>query len=257
MPTQPESSSSQLVCLVTGASSGIGAATAVAFSRKGCRVALHYNSNEEGARRTAEAIEKSGGQVALFQADLSQPEPAEDLAPAVLRHFGRIDVLVNNAGTLVARKPFLELTDEFWQQVLDVNLNSVFWVTRAVAPHMVERRSGVIVNVSSIAGRNGGGPGAIPYATSKAALIGFTKGLAKDLITYGIRVNAVNPGVILTPFHETFSTPERLKSMVATIPQGRAGQAEEISGVIAFLASPEASHIVGESIEINGGMLME
>ena len=257
MPNHTETSSETPVCLVTGASSGIGAATALTFAQRGYRIALHYNSNEEGARRTAEAIEKAGGKVGLFQADLSQAEAAADLAPAVLRHFGRIDVLVNNAGSLVARKPFLEVTNEFWQLVMDVNLNSVFWVTRAVVPHMVERRSGVIVNVSSIAGRNGGGPGATPYASSKAAVTCFTKGLAKELVGYGIRVNAVNPGVILTPFHEVFSTPERLKAMVATIPQGRAGQAEEIAGVIAFLASPEASYIVGESVEINGGMLME
>jgi 3-oxoacyl-[acyl-carrier protein] reductase len=245
------------VCLVTGASSGIGAATAIAFAQHGYRVALHYHSNAAGARRTAEVIEKAGGEAGLFQADLSKAEPARDLVRRVLETHGDIDVLVNNAGSLVARKTFLELTDDFWQQVLDVNLNSAFWVTHAAAPHMIARGSGVIINVSSIAARNGGGPGAIPYAASKAALTCFTKGLAKELIPYGIRVNAVNPGVILTPFHETFTTPERMKAMVSMIPQGRAGKPEEISGVIVFLASGAASHIVGESIEINGGMLME
>jgi 3-oxoacyl-[acyl-carrier protein] reductase len=245
------------VALVTGASSGIGAATAREFARLGFRVALHYNSNEEGARRTAEAIEKAGGHVWMRQADLAQSEAARALAADTLARLGRIDVLVNNAGSLLARRVFKEVTDEFWQRVMDVNLNSAFWVTSAVVPHMIERRSGVIVNVGSIAGRNGGGPGATPYATAKAALLGFTKGLAKELIGYGIRVNAVHPGVILTPFHEVFTTPERLKAMVSTIPQGRAGTAEEISGVIAFLASDAASHIVGEAIEVNGGMLMD
>ena len=245
------------VVLVTGASSGIGAATAKDFAAAGNRVVLHYNSNESGAKRTEEAIEKAGGKVWLLQADLSAAEQARALVSRTLEKAGHIDVLVNNAGSLLARKPFLEVTDEFWQQVMDVNLNSVFWVTRAVAPHMVERRRGVIINVSSIAARNGGGPGAIPYATSKAALTGFTKGLARELIPYGVRVNAVHPGVILTPFHETFTTEERLKAMVAMIPQGRPGTSEEISGVIVFLASDAASHIVGESVEINGGMLMD
>jgi 3-oxoacyl-[acyl-carrier protein] reductase len=245
------------VVLVTGASSGIGAATAKEFAGAGYQVVLHYNSNEAGARRTVEAIEKAGGKVSALQADLSVAESARALVGETLEKAGRIDVLVNNAGSLVARRPFLEVTDQFWQQVLDVNLNSAFWVTRAVAPHMAERRSGVIVNVSSIAARNGGGPGAIPYATSKAAMTGFTKGLAREMIPYGIRVNAVNPGVILTPFHETFTTEERMKAMVSTIPQGRPGASEEISGVILFLASDAASHIIGESIEINGGMLME
>ncbi len=245
------------MCLVTGASSGIGAATAVTFAGRGYRVALHYNSNESGAKRTAETIEKAGGKVSLFQADLSLAERARGLVQEVLHRLGGIDVLVNNAGSLVARKKFLEVSDEFWQQVLDVNLNSAFWVTHAAVPQMIARGSGAIINVSSIAARNGGGPGAIPYATSKGALTCFTKGLAKELIAHGIRVNAVNPGVILTPFHETFTTEERMKAFVSMIPQGRAGTSEEISSVIAFLASDAASHIVGESIEVNGGMVME
>ena len=243
--------------LVTGASSGIGAATAVTFAQAGYRVALHYNSNESGARRTAEAIEKAGGKVWVLQADLSTAEAARGLVAGALERAGRIDVLVNNAGSLVARKPFLEVSDEFWQQVLDINLNSAFWVTKAVAPHMAARRSGVIVNVSSIAARNGGGPGALPYATAKGALTCFTKGLAREMAGYGVRVNAVNPGVILTPFHETFTTEDRMKAMVSMIPQGRPGTADEVSGVILFLASDAASHLIGESIEINGGMLME
>ena len=141
--------------------------------------------------------------------------------------------------------------------MLDINLNSAFWTTQAAARHMAERGSGAIVNVSSIAARNGGGPGATPYAAAKAAMTAMTKGHAKELIARGVRVNAVNPGVILTPFHERFSPPERMKAMVLSIPQGRAGKPEEIAGAIVFLASDAASHIVGESIEINGGMLME
>jgi 3-oxoacyl-[acyl-carrier protein] reductase len=175
----------------------------------------------------------------------------------VLKTCGRIDALVNNAGSLLERKTLFDISDEFWQQVFDVNLNSAFWTTQAAARHMAERGSGAIINVSSIAARNGGGPGAIPYASAKGAVTTMTKGLARELIGRGVRVNAVNPGVILTPFHERFSTPERIRAMVTTIPQGRAGQAEEIAGAIVFLASDAASHVIGESIEINGGMLME
>ncbi len=242
---------------MTGASSGIGSATAREFAAAGYQVVLHYNSNEGGALRTMEAIEKRGGRVWALQADLSAAEGARELVAASMAKAGRIDVLVNNAGSLLARKPFLEVTDEFWGQVLDVNLNSAFWVTRGVVPHMVERRSGVIINVSSIAARNGGGPGAIPYATAKAALTGFTKGLAREMIRYGVRVNGVHPGVILTPFHETFTSEERMRVMVSQIPQGRPGSAEEVSGVILFLASDAASHVVGEIVEVNGGMLMD
>jgi 3-oxoacyl-[acyl-carrier protein] reductase len=165
--------------------------------------------------------------------------------------------LVNNAGSLVERRPFLELTDDLWRRIIDINVTSVIWVSQPIARHMIERKSGSIINLGSIAGHNGGGPGAMPYATSKAAVTCMTKGMAKELIAYGVRVNAVNPGVILTPFHERFTNDENMKKMVSMIPQGRAGTADEIAGVIAFLASKDASHIVGESIEVNGGMLMD
>jgi 3-oxoacyl-[acyl-carrier protein] reductase len=253
MPKFPSSH----VTLVTGASTGIGASTAAAFAQAGSQVAVHYNSSEAAAKAVAAGIQSAGGKSWLFQADLSKAAECRRLVADVLKTCGRIDVLVNNAGSLLDRKPLFEISDEFWQQVLDVNLNSAFWMTQAAARHMVERGSGAIINVSSIAARNGGGPGAIPYASAKGAVTTMTKGLARELIPRGVRVNAVNPGVILTPFHERFSTPERIKAMVTTIPQGRAGQAEEIAGAIVFLASNAASHVVGESIEINGGMLME
>jgi 3-oxoacyl-[acyl-carrier protein] reductase len=253
MPKFPSSH----VTLVTGASTGIGAATALAFAQAGSQVAVHYNSSEAAAKKVAAAIQSAGGKSWLFQADLSKAATCRRLVDDVLKTCGRIDTLVNNAGSLLERKTLFDISDEFWQQVFDVNLNSAFWTTQAAALHMAERGSGAIINVSSIAARNGGGPGAIPYASAKGAVTTMTKGLARELIGRGVRVNAVNPGVILTPFHERFSTPERIKAMVTTIPQGRAGQAEEIAGAIVFLASDAASHVVGESIEINGGMLME
>jgi 3-oxoacyl-[acyl-carrier protein] reductase len=253
MPKFPSSH----VTLVTGASTGIGAATALAFAAAGSQVAVHYNSSEDAARKVADGIQATGGKAWLFQADLSKAAACRRLVDDVLGTCGRIDVLVNNAGSLVDRKTLFEIDDEFWQRVLDINLNSAFWTTQAAARHMTGRGSGAIVNVSSIAARNGGGPGATPYAAAKAAMTAMTKGHAKELIASGVRVNAVNPGVILTPFHERFSTPERMKAMVASIPQGRAGTPVEIAGAIVFLASEAATHIVGESLEINGGMLME
>jgi 3-oxoacyl-[acyl-carrier protein] reductase len=245
------------VALVTGASLGIGAATAVELARQGARVAVHYNSSRDAAEAVAKQIADLGGEAKLFQADVSKADEARALVPKVLAEYGRLDTLVNNAGSLVDRKMFFDITDDFWQTVMDVNLTSVLWVSQPAAQHMRERGSGAIINLGSIAGHNGGGPGAMVYATSKAAITCLTKGMAKELIAHGIRVNAINPGVILTPFHERFSSAERMKAMVSQIPQGRAGAPEECAGAIAFLASPAASHIVGESIEINGGMLMD
>jgi len=245
------------VSLVTGSSTGIGAASAVAFASQGSRVCVHYNSSEAAAAEVVRRIRDAGGDAKAFQADLSQAGAAEALVDQALEHFGRIDVLVNNAGSLMGRKTLLEITDEFWQQAMDTNLNSVLRMTRAVAPHMIDRKSGAIVNVASIAARNGGSPGVMPYAAAKAAVVCLTKGLAKELIPYGIRVNAVNPGIIQTPIHDKFTPPERLKLLLETVPQGRAGTSEEVAALIVFLAGGDSSYIVGESIEINGGMRME
>ncbi len=245
------------VSLVTGSSTGIGAATALALASRGSTVAVHYNSSESAAADVVEQIRKAGGQAVPFQADLSSPPSAGMLVDQVLDKLGRIDVLVNNAGSLVGRRTLLEITDEFWQQVMDTNLGSVLRMTRAVAPGMIERKSGNIVNVASIAARNGGSPGVMPYAASKAAVVCLTKGLARELIVHGIRVNAVNPGLIQTPIHDKFTPPDRMKALMETVPQGRAGTADEVATLISFLAGEESSYIVGESVEINGGMRME
>ena len=245
------------VSLVTGSSTGIGAATALALAGRGSTVAVHYNNSEAAAAAIVDGIRNAGGQAAAFQADLSCASSAGTLVDRVLKQFGRIDVLVNNAGSLVGRRTLLEITDEFWQQVMDTNLGSVFRMTRAVAPQMMERKSGTIVNVASVAARNGGSPGVMPYAAAKAAVVCMTKSLAKELIAYGVRVNAVNPGIIQTPIHDKFTPPARMKSLLQTVPQGRAGTSGEVATLISFLAGEESSYIVGESIEINGGMWME
>jgi 3-oxoacyl-[acyl-carrier protein] reductase len=156
----------------------------------------------------------------------------------------------------VERQKLAQITEERWDDIMNLNLKSAMLCSQLVAPSMVERKTGTIVNVVSIAGRNGGGPGAMAYASAKGGLIAFTKGLAKELAPSGIRVNAVSPGVIDTPFHEVFSTPEMIKTFVAGIPMGRIGTAVECATVIAFLASQAASYIAGETIEVNGGQLM-
>jgi len=244
------------VALITGASSGIGAATAEVFADLGAKVAIGYHRNQKGAEEVRDRIGASGGDLLSIQADVSEPEGIQALIGGTTDRFGRIDILVNNAGSLVERIKLLEITPEKWDYVLNLNLKSAMLCAQAVAPGMMERRSGAIVNIVSIAGRNGGGPGAGAYSAAKGGLIAYTKSLAKELAPFGIRVNAVSPGVIDTPFHEVFSTPEMIRNIVAGIPMGRTGKSIECATVIAFLVSNAASYLVGETIEVNGGQLM-
>ncbi|MDT5268664.1 MAG: glucose 1-dehydrogenase [Acidobacteriota bacterium] len=244
------------VALVTGASSGIGRATAVALAECGASVAVNFHRNESGAEETRAAIVNTGGRATVIQADVTHAADVRALVQRAEEELGPLDILVNNAGSLVERLKILELTEERWDEVIDLNLKSAFLCSQAVAASMMERKTGAIVNVSSIAGRNGGALGSIHYSTAKGGLITMTKGFAKELAPYGVRVNAVSPGVIDTPYHERFSTPEAMKGYVGGIPLGRVGTPEEVASVIAFLASDAASYLCGETIEINGGMLM-
>jgi 3-oxoacyl-[acyl-carrier protein] reductase len=244
------------VALITGASSGIGRATAELLAECGAAVAINYRQNAEGAESARAAIEAKGGRAIAIQADVTRATDVRQLVSRAAEELGPIDVLVNNAGSLVERLKLLDLTEERWDYVLDLNLKSAFLCAQAVAPSMMERKDGAIINVSSIAGRNGGALGSIHYSTAKGGLITFTKGLAKEMAGYGVRVNAVSPGVVDTAFHETFSTPEMMQGYVAAIPLGRVGRPDEVARVIAFLASPASNFVAGETIEINGGMLM-
>jgi len=244
------------VALVTGASSGIGAATAAVLADLGAAVALGYHANQEGATRVCQAIQAAGGRATVLRADVRDPGAARSLVVRAAEALGPIDILVNNAGSLVRRMPLREITEDGWDEVLGLNLTSAMVCAQAAAAGMVERRRGAIVNIVSIAGRNGGGPGAGAYATAKGGLIAFTKSLAKELAPHGVRVNAVSPGVIDTPFHEVFSTPEMIRNFVKGIPLGRVGTSQECAMAIAFLASDAASYIVGETLEVNGGQLM-
>jgi 3-oxoacyl-[acyl-carrier protein] reductase len=244
------------VALVTGASSGIGAATALVLADLGAKVALGYFNNEKGAFETRDRIRDAGGTAVALRADLHRPEEARKIVDATAKELGPIDILINNAGSLVKRMKIAEVTEEGWDDIMDLNLKSAAFVTQHTAPGMVERKRGAVVNIVSIAGRNGGGPGAGVYAAAKAGLIALTKSQAKELAPHGVRVNAVSPGVIETPFHEVFSTPEMIQNFVRGIPLGRTGKPDECAHVIAFLVSNAASYIAGETIEVNGGQLM-
>jgi len=244
------------IALVTGASSGIGAATAALFAELGARVAIGFHRNQNGAEQVQKQIVSMGGEAILCNADLSHPAGVESLVAQVTRELGSADILVNNAGSLVERLPILELTAERLDAVMDLNLKSAVLCTQKVVAAMIDRKSGTIINIGSIAGHNGGGLGAGPYAAAKSALMTYTKSLAKELAPHGIRVNCVSPGVIDTPFHEIFSTPEMMSNFVKMIPLGRVGTSLECAKVIAFLASDAASYVTGETIEVNGGQLM-
>ena len=243
--------------LVTGASSGIGAATALVLAEMGVRVALGYHRNAPGAEDTAGRIREAGGTALAIQADVRRSGDVQRLVAGTVDALGPIDILVNNAGSLVARQALRDVTEETWDDIYALNVKSVMLVSQAVAPAMIERRTGSIVNVGSIAGHHGGGPGAGAYASAKAAVMAYTKSMARELAPHGVRVNGVAPGVIDTPFHQVFSTPEMLRSFTAAIPLGRLGTSTECATVIAFLASRAAQYIVGETIEINGGQLMQ
>lgn len=245
------------VVLVTGASSGIGRATAELFGRCGASVAITYLNNKAGADETVSAITSAGGKATAIRADFANNSAIEETILEIENTLGAVDILVNNAGSLVERLRTLEMTEERWNEVLNLNATSAFFAAQAVIPKMLEKGSGVIVNVTSIAALNGGALGSIHYSSAKAAILTMTKGLAKEFATQGVRVNAVSPGVIDTPYHETFTTPEIMANLRKAIPMGREGRPDEVAGVIAFLASDAASYLCGETIEVNGGLLMD
>jgi 3-oxoacyl-[acyl-carrier protein] reductase len=243
------------VALVTGAEAGIGRATAVALAARGADIAVHYYNGETGSSGVVRDIVALGRRALAFQADLTRREEVARTVCAAEAAFGRIDILVNNAGGLLGRYPLVEMPEEFFHKVMDVNVLTAFLCCQAVAPGMIARKGGAIVNLTSLAAHNGGGPGASVYAAAKAAVLTLTKAWARELAPHGIRVNAVSPGLIGgTPFHTTFTKPEAFAAMVKTIPLGRAGAADDVARVVAFLAGEDAGYLAGETVEVNGGM---
>ena len=246
------------VVLITGGSTGIGAAAALAFGRNGASVTVNFNASEEEARKVVADIEARGGQAVLARGDVTRPETASDVVARTIEAFGRLDVLVNNAGALIKRTPVAEYTDDLVDAVLELNVKQVVrFVREAVVQMRKQGGGGSIINVSSIAARHGGGPGSIIYAGAKGFISVATRGWAKELARDRIRVNAVSPGVIMTPFHERYSTAEQLAGMQATIPMDRLGTPEDCVGAFLYLASEQLSgYVTGQILEVNGGQYM-
>jgi 3-oxoacyl-[acyl-carrier protein] reductase len=246
------------VVLITGASTGIGAAAAVAFARNAARVAVHYNRSQAEAEKVAAQVREAGGKALLVQGDVTNSEVCKALVEQTVAGFGRIDVLINNAGGLVQRAPVESISDDLFDQVLYLNVRSALMCTGAAATQMRSQGGGGnIINVTSVAARHGGGPGAALYAGSKGFVSTMTRGLAKELVKDNIRVNAVAPGVIYTPFHERYSSPQMLEGFKATIPMNRIGTPDECAGAFLFLASDSMSgYVTGQILEVNGGQYM-
>jgi 3-oxoacyl-[acyl-carrier protein] reductase len=244
---------SQKVALVTGGARDIGRAVSVRLAEMGAAVVVNYRSNSADAEETLRQIAAKNGKAIAVQGDVRvAADIAKMMQTATEKFDGKIDILVNVAGGLIARKTILEMDEAHWDAVMDLNLKSVFLVTKAVLPLMPD--GGAIVNFSSQAGRDGGGPGASAYAAAKAGVANYSRAMAKELAPRRIRVNTVSPGMIATKFHDTFTKPEVRQRVAGMTPLGREGTAEEVANLAAFLASPQSSFINGESVEINGGI---
>ncbi|MBS1567541.1 MAG: SDR family oxidoreductase [Bacteroidetes bacterium] len=238
--------------MVTGGARDIGRAVSLKLAAAGARVCINYFHDRTSAEETLSLIKANGGEAILVQGDMTRAADVATLVETALRQYGpSIDIVVNVAGGLLARKPLAELEESFWDEVINLNLKSAYLVTRAAAPHMP--KGGAIVNFSSQAARDGGGFGALAYATAKGGVLTLTRGLAKELGPKGIRVNCVSPGMINTTFHNTFTKPEVRSNVAAATPLRREGEAPEVADLVLYLASDAASFINGESVEINGG----
>jgi len=239
--------------LVSGASSGIGAAVARGFARAGAKVVVHYHSRAGEAEAVVADIRAGGGEAYAVQADLNDPAQGAALVQAAAERLGGLDILINNAGAMMTRTLLTDWTDALFDEVMNLNVRSVINACLAAVPHMEAAGGGAIVNLGSIAGSNGGGPGSGMYASAKAFIHNVTRHMATDLAKKNIRVNAIAPGVVKTPFHDQ-TPPERMAIMQASIPMGRLGAPGDCVGPVLFLASGAMSgYVTGQILHINGG----
>ncbi|MFB5664390.1 SDR family NAD(P)-dependent oxidoreductase [Alteribacillus sp. HJP-4] len=243
---------------VTGAGGGIGKEIAVGLARSGADVIVHYGRNKAGAEAVMKQILELGRKSMLVQGDVRNKEEVAQFFSEIKNHFGdSLDIVINNAGHLVERCSIEEMSEELWHHVIDVNLTSAFYVSQGAIPFLKNNGSGKIINMTSLAAHNGGGPGAVAYAASKGGLMTFTKGLAKELADSHITVNNVSPGLIgETAFHDTFTPDEARKAAVSNTPIKREGTPADVLGAVYYFVSQLGDYVTGETIEVNGGVLM-
>lgn len=240
------------VAFVTGGAVGIGRGIVNALSDAGASVAFTWRGHAVEGKELLASLEDGGRPALGLELDVTVSDDVESAIEEVAARFGVVDILVNNAGGLIAREPVHSMSDDLWRQVIDVNLSSAFFCTRAVVPHLAV--GGRIVNVSSLAAHNGGGEGNTAYAAAKAGMLGLTRALAKELAPRKITVNAVAPGLILaTPFHEKFTPPGAQAAAIAGLPLRRAGYPDDVAGAVCWLCTSAAEWITGEVLNINGG----
>lgn len=241
--------------IVTGTSQGIGAEIGRELVEAGCNVCLHYFHSAEVPEKIKQLAESRGLMAVCIRADLTDSKDTARCVSEGAGFLGGIDVLVNNSGGLVQRRQLAEIDNEFWERVMDINLTSMMMVTREALPHMNRQDGASIINISSLAGRAGGHPGSLAYATSKGAVLTWSRALARELAPLGIRVNSVTPGFIEgTAFHDTFTTRESAQNTIRNIPLGRAGRSEDVARAVVFLASEYDGFITGETLDVNGGV---
>ena len=241
------------VSLITGASTGIGRAAALSLARRGSHVVINYNKNRKEALETEKKARCFGVKTLVVRANVGKEKDVKEMVKKAVKEFKKIDILINNAGGPVKRSSFLKCTEKVWDEVMALNLKGTFLCSREVLQQMVKQKTGKVVNISSVAAFHGSPGESVHYAASKGGVHSLTIGLSKEFASYNITVNAIAPGLINTPFHEKFSTPERVKRIISNIPISRIGTPEEVAELICFLASDAGNYITGEVIRISGG----